>query len=247
MSFQLGNLRFLDSQQFVGPGSSLDTLAGNLTEFPYLKRHFPQVWTFNRPEDVDLLFQKGVYPYSYMNSFSKFEETSLPSKEAFHSDLTNEDISEEKYRFSQTVWNTMGCETMGGYHDLYLYQDIFLLADIFEQFRDVCLKNYNLDPAHYYTLPGLGWDASLKFTKAKLQTLSDIEMHMFLERGSEVVFLRLLTATPELITSTCRTMTLRSLPSLSFIKMQTACMVTPCHNHSLSEILSGKQILKALM
>ena len=72
---------------------------------------------------------------------------------------------------------------MGEYHDLYLYQDIFLLADIFEQFRQVCLKNYQLDPAHYYTVPGFSWDAALKFTKVKLETLHDIEMHQFLERG----------------------------------------------------------------
>ena len=69
--------------------SSLGALASNLNEFPHLKHHFPQVWNFNKPEDVDLPCQKGVYPYSYINSFSKFEETSLPAKEAFHSDLTN--------------------------------------------------------------------------------------------------------------------------------------------------------------
>ena len=183
VSFQLGNLRFLDSLQFLGPGASLDTLAGNLTEFPYLKEHFEKVWSFGDLNDVNLLCQKGVYPYSYMNSFSKFEETSLPQKEAFKNDLTGEDISDEKYKFAQQVWKTTGCQSMGDYHDLYLYQDIFLLADIFEQFRQVCLKNYQLDPAHYYTVPGLAWDAALKFTKVKLDTLNDIEMHQFLEKG----------------------------------------------------------------
>ena len=77
----------------------------------------------------------------------------------------------------------MNCENLGDYHDVYLYQDIFLLADIFEQFRQVCLQNYELDPAHYYTVPGLAWDAALKFTKVKLDTLHDIEMHQFLEKG----------------------------------------------------------------
>ena len=183
VSFQLRELRFLDSIQFFGPGSSLDALASTLSEFPHLKHHFPQVWNFNRPEDMDLLCQKGVYPYSYLNSFSTFEETSLPSEEAFHSELTNEGISQKKYEFAQTVWNTMGCETVGDYHDLYLYQDIFLLADLFEQFRDVCLKNYDLDPAHYNIVPGLAWDTCLKITGVKLRTLKDKEMHMFLERG----------------------------------------------------------------
>ena len=75
----------------------------------------------------------------------------------------------------------MGCNTLGDYHDLYLYQDILLLADIFEQFRQVCLKNYKLNPAHYYSVPGLAWVASLKFIKVRLETLHDIEMHQFLE------------------------------------------------------------------
>ena len=184
VSFQLGNLRFLDSLQFLGPGSSLDKLAGNLTEFPILKEQFPQVWSFEKSEDIQLLCQKGVYPYSYMKTFEVFEESSLPSKEAFRNDLTGDDISEEDYDFAQQVWSTMSCKTLGEYHDIYLYQDIFLLADIFEQFRQICLKNYELDPAHYYTVPGLAWDAALKFTKVKLVTLHDIEMHQFLEKGT---------------------------------------------------------------
>ena len=80
---------------------------------------------------MQLLCQKGVYPYSHIKNFEVFKETSLPSKQAIYSDLTNEDISEEKYHFAQQVWSTIGCQTLGDYHDLYLYQDIFLLADIF--------------------------------------------------------------------------------------------------------------------
>lgn len=183
VSFQLGNLRFLDSLQFLGPGTSLDALAGNLTEFPHLKEHFDKVWSFNKTEDMQLLCQKGVYPYSYIKNFEVFEETRLPPKEAFKNDLTGEDLPQEKYEFAQRVWRAMGCQTMGDYHDLYLYQDIFLLADIFEQFRQVCLTHYQLYPAHYYTVPGLAWDAALKYTKVKLDTLYDVEMHQFLEQG----------------------------------------------------------------
>lgn len=132
VSFSLGNLRFLDSLQFLGPGSSIDKLAKNLTEFPHLKEQFKQVWSFEKPEDMDLLCQKGVYPYSHTKSFEVFEETSLPPKEAFHNDLTGDAITPESYAFAQKVWSTMGCES--------LYQDIFLLADIFEQFRSVSEK-----------------------------------------------------------------------------------------------------------
>lgn len=174
---------FLDSLQFLGPGVSLDALAGNLTEFPHLKEHFEQVWSFNKPDDVNLLCQKGIYPYSHIKNFEVFEETSLPPTEAFKNDLTGDNISQEKYEFAQQVWRTTSCQSMGEYHNLYLYQDIFLLADIFEQFRQVCIENYELDPAHYYTVPGLPWDAALKFTKVKLYTLYDIEMHQFLEKG----------------------------------------------------------------
>ena len=131
VAFQLGNLKFLDCLQFFGPCSSLGNLANILTEFPPLQQHFFEVWSFNNPQDVNLLCQKGVYPYSYIKNFSVFEETSLPPREAFHNDLTGEDLPQEKYEFAQRVWNTTGCQTLGDYHDLYLYQDIQLLADIF--------------------------------------------------------------------------------------------------------------------
>ena len=183
VAFQLGKLRFLDSLQFFGPRSSLHNLASILTEFPHVQQHFSEVWSFNKPQDVNVLCQKGEYPYSYIKNFSVFEETSLPPREAFHNDLTGEDLPQEKYEFAQRVWNTTGCQTLGDCHDLYLYHDIPLLADIFERFRQMCLPNYQLDPAHYFTIPGLSWDAARKFRKIWLSTLHDIEMHQFLERG----------------------------------------------------------------
>lgn len=113
VSFQLGNLRFLDSLQFLGVGASLDALASNLTEFPHLKEHFSKVWSFKNSDDMKLLCQKGVYTYSYMNSFSKFEEKSLPLRGAFKNDLSGDDLPEEKYEFAQRVWKTTGCKSMG--------------------------------------------------------------------------------------------------------------------------------------
>lgn len=181
--FSAGKLEVSKFTPVLGSRSQLDALAGNLDEFPRLHQHLPQVCRDVLPEEWDLLYQKGVYPYSHIKNFSVFEETSLPPREAFHNDLTGDDLPQEKYEFAQTVWDTTGCLTLVDYHDLYLYQDIFLLADIFGKFCQVCLTNYQLDPAHYYTVPGLAWDASLKFRKVKLQTLSDIEMHQFLERG----------------------------------------------------------------
>ena len=73
---------------------------------------------------------------------------------------------------------------MGNYHDLYLKSDVMLLADVFEEFRNVCLENYNLDPAWYFTAPGLAWDASLKVSKANLELLTDADILLFFEKGT---------------------------------------------------------------
>ena len=75
------------------------------------------------------------------------------------------------------------CETMGDYHDLYLSSDVLQLADVFENFRSVCRSTYGLDPAHYYTAPGLAWDAMLKMTHVKLELIVDIDMYLMVEQG----------------------------------------------------------------
>ena len=106
--------------------------------------------------------RKGVYPYEYIDDWKKFEETSLPPKDAFYSRLSMKGISDHDYVHAQQVWNTMEKKTLGCYHDTYLKTDVLLLADVFETFRDTCLKNYKLDPAHFYTAPGLAWQAFLK-------------------------------------------------------------------------------------
>ncbi|CAH3161229.1 unnamed protein product [Porites lobata] len=125
----------------------------------------------------------GVFPYDYVSNLSKLTETQLPPKEEFYSKLNDEDISEEDYYHAIRVWDTFNCKTIRDYHDLYLKSDVLLLADVFENFRKTCMKHYNLDPAHYYTSPGLAWDACLKETKQELQLLDDYDMLMMFERG----------------------------------------------------------------
>ena len=83
-------------------------------------------------------------------------------KYQFYSILTDESISDEQYRHAKNVWNKFNLKTMGEYHDLYLKSDILLLADVFENFRKTCLEYYKLDPAHYFSSPGLSWDSMLK-------------------------------------------------------------------------------------
>ena len=108
------------------------------------------------------MIRKGVYPYEYIDSWKRFEEISLPQKDAFCSRLNIKGISDQDYEHAQQVWNTMEKKTLGCYHDTYLAKDVLLLGDLFETFHNTCSKTYKLDPAHFYTAPGLAWQALLK-------------------------------------------------------------------------------------
>ncbi len=133
--------------------ASLDKLVSNLgkdgaDKFPVLKKHIDS-------DNVALLLGKGVYPYDHMDCVERFEEPTLPKKEEFYNVLNDEHISDEDYAHTTSVFNNFACRNMGDYHDLYLMSDVLLLADVFKNFRSVCLKAYNLDPCHFYTSPGL--------------------------------------------------------------------------------------------
>ena len=134
-------------------------------------------------DQLELLKRKGVYPYDYVDRLDRLSETQLPPKEAFYSKLNDEHISDEDYEHAQKVWEAFDCKTLKDYHDLYLKSDVILLADVFETFRDLCMTNYELNPAWYYTAPGLAWDAALKMTKVGLELLTDIEMLDMVEEG----------------------------------------------------------------
>ena len=168
-------IRFTDSFKFLS--TSLNDLVENLkpSDFKNLNRVIKN--------DSSLLTRKGVYPYDYVTSLDKLKEIKLPSKGDFYSKLNDEEISDEDYQYANKVWNTFNCQTLQDYHDLYLKTDVLLLADVFENFRKTCLKHYKLDPCHYYTAPGLAWDACLKETKQDLQLLKDYDMLMMFEQG----------------------------------------------------------------
>ena len=104
-----------------------------------------------------LLLRKGVYPYEYMDSWERFNETSLPPKKSFYSELNLEDISDKDYLHAQKVWDVFEIRNLGEYHDLYVQTDTSLLADVFEKFRDTCIELYGLDPSHFLFAPGLAW------------------------------------------------------------------------------------------
>ena len=130
-----------------------------------------------------LLLKKGVYPYVYIDSWERFNETSLPSKKEFYSKLNMEDIDEIDYRHANNVFKSFKLENFGDYHDLHVKSDTLLLADVFENFRDMCIKEYELDPAHFVSLPGLAWQACLKKTNIELELLTDYDMLLMVEKG----------------------------------------------------------------
>ncbi|RLU20283.1 hypothetical protein DMN91_006890 [Ooceraea biroi] len=149
-------LRFIDSYKFLG--ASLDKLASYLDR-SHVRILRSEFWHLSE-EDFELLTRKGVFPYEYVDSADKLLETRLPPRESFHSSLTGDT-----------------------YSDLYLKTDVFLLADVFENFRNTCIRSYGLDPVHYYTLPGYTWDAMLLHTGIEFELLTDVDIVLFVERG----------------------------------------------------------------
>ena len=175
-------ITFIDSLQFYN--SSLDTLASNLNnkDFTYLVSEF-------RIDKLEILKRKDAYPYEWADSYEKFKHPSLPEKKYFYSSLRdgkrdNSDghIFDEQYLHLQNVWEEFEFNTCEDFHGHYLKKDL-LLVDTFEKFISTCLKCYGLDPCHYFSAPGLSWDAMLKMTKIELEKISDPDKYMFFEQG----------------------------------------------------------------
>ena len=118
-----------------------------------------------------------------MDSRERFDETSLPDKEAFYSNLNKENITDLDYRHAKRVLKYFNNKNLGDYHDLHVQSDALLLADLFDNFRNKCIEIYELDPPQFLSTPGLAWQACLKKTEAKLELLTDINMLLMVEKG----------------------------------------------------------------
>ena len=118
-----------------------------------------------------LLLKKGVYPYEYMDSWERFNETSLPGKKDFYNELTLEDISDKDYLHAQKEFEEFRTD-IGDYHDLYVQTETLWLGDIFEKCRGTCIEIYGLDPSHFLSAPGLAWQACLKKNKCKFRIIN---------------------------------------------------------------------------
>ncbi|KAJ4445518.1 hypothetical protein ANN_12198 [Periplaneta americana] len=168
-------MRFLDSFRFMP--SSLAQLADNLPKdkFSETKKNFK--------DKFDIVCRKGVFPYDYLTTSDRLEDNCLPPKENFFSKLTNEHVTVEDYNHAKSVWETFNIQTLGEYSDLYLKSDTLILTDVFENFREMCLKAYDLDCMYYYTVPGLAYSAMLKLTGVELQLIKDMTMLLLFEQG----------------------------------------------------------------
>lgn len=169
------DIRFVDSFAFMS--MALEALGNNLSDaqMPISQKYYGNFELFKK------MRRKGVYPYEYMDCMAKYDLEKFPLIEEFYDRLHGKTCSMEDYEYGKEIFKY--CKNMGEYTDKYCINDVLLLADVFENFRDMSLKNYELDPCWYYTAPGLAWDAMLKITKIKLQTIKDYDMYMFIEKG----------------------------------------------------------------
>ena len=124
-----------------------------------------------------------MHPYEYMDSFKKFFENRLPNRCKIFGSLKDKCINEKDYRAANNIWNVFKMNRMGDYHDLNLKTDVLLLVDVSEKFIKRSLDYYCLDPCHSFSSPRLNWDTMLKMTKIELDLISDIDMHLFIEKG----------------------------------------------------------------
>lgn len=170
-------LRFLDSLRFMQ--ASLQKLVETL---PQSEMHITRAASPDETE-FQLLTRKGVFLYEYLDSMEKLKETGLPDISAFTSTLTGDTVSESEYIHACNVWRAFNIPNLSEYAHLYMETDVRLLAYVFDKFRDVCMATYSLDPAFYYTAPGLSWDAMLRKMRVNIELLTDVDMLLFFERG----------------------------------------------------------------
>lgn len=178
--YNMCELRFMDTYQFLS--CSLSSLinqlyaASNMDGFKHLQS--------NTNYDVSKMVRKGVYPYSYMDSFTRFEETELPPIECFKSDLDEgAECNVDDYMFAKEMFQNLSCQNLKDYMMQYLKSDVLLLSDVFENFRHTCFNINHLDPVFFYSLPGFSWSSALRQTGIQLDLMTDYEMYSVIERG----------------------------------------------------------------
>jgi len=190
--FDLAGIQFKDTMSHLPQSLSnlVDRIARNETEVDnnctILKTVICKHYAHIAGIDIKwkLLARKGVFPYKYLDSYSKLVSVGLPSKDDFHSDLgVGSDISTADYDFACEVFSIFQCQTLQDYMELYLLTDICLLGDVWFQYRRFVMQHYNLDPARFESLPAVAFASALRLSNTKVELISDPDMAMFIQRS----------------------------------------------------------------
>lgn len=180
LTFSMGCFQFKDSLGFLN--ASLSTLVDLLktkgsNKFTNMRRYMPS------SEVAETMLRKGVFPYSYFDSVKKLKERQLPPKKAFFNDLTGRHISDAEYSFARMVWKDLDCRNFQDYMEAYLATDVCLLADVYENFRSNCMRDYELDPAHYLSSAHFTFDAFMRKTRCIMDKFHDADHYLFVNRA----------------------------------------------------------------
>ena len=166
-------LRSINSFRFMA--TRLDTLVNNLP-----RDKFINLLRYYQGQQLELL----VFPYDWFDHYDKLNVTTLPFKEEFYSKLTGESISDEDHQHVKNIWDTFALQNIRALHDLYINGDVLQLSDVFENFRDLCMETYKLDPLWYYNASSLAWDACLKITGVRSELLRVLDIIFMIEEGT---------------------------------------------------------------
>ena len=173
LSFTIDRCIFLDTAQFLN--ASLESLVNGLNKAKNeeLFKHFNSGFENSSSELKLLLRQKGIFPYDFYDCKEKLTFKTLPEQKYFYNKLNESDVTDEDYKLATSVFDLAGCQNFGDYLSLYLKCDVLLLADVFEEFRNMCQKYYKLEACHFITSPGFSWNAMLKMTDAKIECFKE--------------------------------------------------------------------------
>ena len=149
------------------------------------KESFLNTCKFSKHHKNKFIFslRKGIYPYEYMDNWEKFNEALLPEKEDFYSHFNMEHITDADCAHAKRVCKDFEIKNLGIYHDFHVQSNTLLLADVFGNFRNMCLEIYKVDPAKLLLALGLAWQAALKKTKVRLDLLTNIDMLLIVKEG----------------------------------------------------------------
>ena len=188
MAIKINNqITFLDSMNFLS--GSLDSLNERIKELCKYKIVQQSSLTCNGNKDnqydtrvettsrrFQLLLCKCYFPYEWAKSIDDYSLPYLVPKSAFYNTITNSDITDEKYKLAEEIWKVFDMKNMRDYMETYCLIDTLILAQVFEEFRNESLINFDVDPTHFISLPGFAYNAFLKQTDVNLEYITNHEI-----------------------------------------------------------------------